>query len=350
MRILLAALALALVACGGSSTQGPSQAELDAENDEDRVVDHDEDDDGEGAGGIDPALLRAEAAPLELGEAVALPGTGVTMRPPAGAEPMPFGSGFLARRQRVQISVVVAVGEESVLDAIRSGGGPRPPEPEDVQEVEIDGQTGRIGRDRIRTQAGVLERVWLLVHDGTRGLGVVVTYEEARSDAYQGTMREALSGVQWDRAADLDAAAALGVTLDAVQGLELSRRSTANVVMLEPGAEFPPEAGQVVLTVAPLPMAIPPERANELCSRIAAQLVPAPSEDIELEGPVEDGQLPGCERLATAPTTDGPRVVTYAAVLFHRGMPLLVTASVSAEELETWQPRFASAARSLRAN
>lgn len=340
---------LCLAACGGATAPPPTQAELDAEDDADRYADEEPaEDEASTEGGLDPALLRAEVEPLTLGEPVALPGTGVTMRPPEGADPMPLGSGFLATRQRVQITVVVAVGEEDLLDAIRAGGAGRVPEAEAEEEVTIDGQTGRLGRDRVRTPAGVLERSWLLVHDGARGLGVVATYEAARAEAYRGPLRQALSGVSWDREASLDAAAALGITLDPVEGLERSHRSTANLVMLAPGGEFPPQAGQVVLTVAPLPMQVPPDQVDAVCGRLAARLVPAPADDVQHEGPVEDGTLPGCERLATAPTSEGPRVVTYAALMFHEGTPLLLTGSVDAEALSTWRPRFASAARSLR--
>ncbi len=352
VRMLLGLLAAGLftLACGGPTAARPTQAELDAEDDEDRYVDEEPDDDeDDDDDGLDPALLRAEVSPLELDdEPVALPGTGVSMRPPSGSTPMPFGSGFLARAQRVQVSVVVAVGEPEVLDAIRAAGG-RLPEAQGVEDVTIAGQPGRIGRDAIRTEQAVLERSWLLVHDGTRGLGVVATYEAARASMYRAPLREALAAVQWDREVPLDAAAALGVSLGPVQGLEQSRRSTANLVYLEPGGAFPPEAGQVVLTVSPLPipMQVPDDRISSICTQILARLVPAPVSAVELEGEVEDGGLPGCERLATMPTEEGPSVITYAAVLFHEGSPLLLTASADASQLATWRPRFASAARSL---
>lgn len=337
---------LLLTACGGSSP--PLSADRGDEEDDDS---YDEEDDGEedgdedDGGFVDETLLR-DVSTLELGDAVSVPGTGVQIRPPLGAAPMPFGAGFLALRQRVQVTVVVAEGGASVLETIRTGGDPNAPAPSAESEVEISGQQGRLGRDRVRTPQGTLERQWLLVHDGTRGLGVVVTYESGRARAYRRAVRESLSGVQWDRGADLDASVALGIDVGPVEGLVASHRSTANLVLLVPGATFPPGPGQVVLTVSPLPVRVPEDRVQEICGQLAARFVP--SDSVEHEGAVGDGQLPGCERLATAELDDGDRVVTYAALLFHEGTPILVTATVDASELATWRPRFASAARSVR--
>lgn len=341
--------ALTLLACGGYSR--PSQTARNDDEDEDRVVDEEleDDEDEEGSGGfVDSALLRGVSEPLALAEPTPVPGTGVTMRPPEGSERMPFGAGFIAPRARVQLSVVVAEGDESVLESIRTGGAIEAPPPQHEEEVTISGHRGRLGRDQVRTPAGVLERTWLLVHDGTRGLGVVATYEAERADAYRPVLHESLSAVEWDRDAVLDASAALGVEVGPIEGLEPSHRSTANLVLLEPNADFPPEAGQAVVSIAPLPMRVPPDQLESACATIAARLVPARASDVAHEGEVDDGALPGCERLVTAETDSGQRVVTYAALLFQDGMPVLLTASVDAARMETWRPRFASAARSIR--
>ena len=356
IRTLAPLLALLLLAaCGGSSPPARAHHEDDEEDDDsydgddddedDEDDEEDEGDDDDGGSFVDEALLR-DVGTLELGDAVTVAGTGVRVRPPAGAEPMPFGAGFLALRQRVQLTVVVAEGGASVLETIRTGGDPNAPEPVAQSEVEISGQPGRLGRDRIRTPQGTLERQWLLVHDGTRGMGVIVTYESGRARAYRRAVRESLADVQWDREADLDASVALGIAVGPVEGLEASHRSTANLVLLVPGEAFPPQPGQAVLTVSPLPVRIPEDRLQEICGQLAARFVP--SDAIEHEGAVEDGQLPGCERLATADVPDGGRVVTYAALLFHEGTPILVTATVDANELAVWRPRFASAARTVR--
>ena len=346
---LLLISALSLVACGGTpSTATTADRSIEDEEDEDSYVDEEPEDEevSGGRGFVDEALLRGVV--LELGEATEVPGTGVTMRPPAGAQPMPFGAGFLALRERVQVSVAVVVGDEAVLETIRTGGDPNAPAPAAESQIEIAGQTGRLGRDLVRTQGGVLERQWLLVHDGTRGLGIVATYEQARAEGYRGTIQEALSDVAWDREAVIDAAAALGIDVGPVEGLELSPRSTANVVLIEPGADFPPEPGQVVLTVSPLPARVPEERAMGLCPQLAARFLPAPEEAVVHEGDLADGQLHGCERIAVAELPSGERVVTYLSLLFHEGTPILVTGSVAEDAQSTWRPRFTHAAQTVR--
>ena len=267
---------------------------------------------------------------------------------PAGAQPMPFGAGFLSLAERVQISVAVVEGGEEVLEALRTGGDPRAPAPAAESALTVQGQAGRIGRDEIRTQQGVLERQWLLVHDGTRGLGVIATYEQDRASGYRSTIREALTSVEWDREAELDAAVALGIDVGPVEGLELSHRSTANLVMLEPGLPFPPSPGQVVLTVSPLPARVPEDRVMGLCPQLAAQFLPAPDDEVTREADLEESALPGCERLASAELPDGQRVVAYAALVFHEGTPILITASVGEGAVGTWGPRFTNAARSVR--
>lgn len=354
-RTLLTLAALALLACGGPSRATDTTAHrADDAEDEDRYVDEeveDEEDeagDGDGGGFVDTALLRSASTPLALGEATSVPGTGVTVRPPEGARPMPFGAGFIAPRARIQMSVVVAEGDESMLESMRTGGAQQAPPPEHEEEVTVGGQRARLGRDRVRTPAGVLERMWLLMHEGGRNLAVVATYEADRAEGYRDTLRESLTSVEWDREVTLDASAALGVEVGPVEGLEPSHRSTANLVLLEPDAAYPPEAGQVVVSVSPLPMQVPPEQVQRACTSIAARLMPAPAADVTHEGEVEDGRLPGCERMATAETREGQRVVTYAALLFQNGMPVLLTASVDAAELDTWRERFASAARTVR--
>ena len=252
-------------------------------------------------------------------------------------------------RQRVQIAVVVALGEAEILEAIRTGGAREAPEPDHVEEVEVSGQSGRIGRDQVRSQAGVLERTWLLVHDGQRALGVVATYEQSRAPSVRRGIRDVLGSVAWDREAPIDAGAALGIEIGPVEGLVATNRSSANMVLTEPGAEFPPSAAQPILTVAPLPMQIPPDQIQAACGQLAARLVPAPAANVSLEGAIEDGRLEGCERLATAETQDGDEVMAYMALLFNDGMPILVNGNAPVELMDTWRPRFVAAARTVRA-
>src|SRR5690606_22944968 len=102
-------LALAALGCGPALP--PISAARGGDEEEegyDEEAEDEEDVEGDGGeeGFVDAALLREGSAPIELGEPVEVPGTGVTMRPPEGATPIPFGAGFLSMRHRVQISVV----------------------------------------------------------------------------------------------------------------------------------------------------------------------------------------------------------------------------------------------------
>jgi hypothetical protein len=345
---LLASFSMTAVACGGPP-RAQSARDQDEEEDEDDTIDEEEDDedDEEGEGFVDQALLRGQMPRLTLGEPAELPGTGVTLRPPEGSTPMPFGSGFISMRHRVQISVVVVVGPESLLDAVRSGGQAQAPEPAHVENVTAGGQSGRLGRDRVATPNGELERIWLLVHDGQRGLAVVGTYEASRAAQLRDGLRESFLAVAWNRQAALDASLALGIEVGPVEGLTPSRTTTANIVLLGRGATFPPTPGQPVVTISSLPMQLASDRSDRVCAQLVARLLPVPTTDIEHEGTIENGPLPGCERLATA-ENDEHRLAAYAALLFHEGTPLLVTGSVDARQLARWRPRFANAARAVR--
>jgi len=343
-------LSLSLVACGGSSSsEGTTAERADDEEDADEYIgegpaDEDDEEDEEG-GFVDDTLLRR--ASITLGDPTEVPGTGVTMRVPEGAQRMPMSAGFIAMRERVQISVAVLEGSADLLESIRTGGMQDAPDPAHEEEVEISGVTGRLGRDMVQTQQGVLERQWLLVHDGTRGLGIVATYEGARARGYRRPIHDALEAVEWDNEGALDPSAALGIDVGPAEGLELSNRTTANLVMLEPDSEYPPVPGQPVLTVSPLPMRIPEDRAMGLCPQLAARFMAAPEEDVEDEADV-DGELRGCERIITTDLPTGERVMAYAAVLFHQGVPILVTGFSAADAMDTWRPRFNSAARTVR--
>lgn len=340
-------LLASLVAGCGVPARGTQRARAAGEDDEDSYVDEEEaegDGEGDGEGFIDQAALRDSATPMTLGDAVELPGTGVTLRPPEGAQSIPFGSGFVSMQHRVQISVVVAVGPEAVLDAVRGGRGEEAGEPE---TVTVAGQEGRIGRDRVRTPNGDLERAFLLVHDGQRGLAVIATYDAARAARVFPALRESLSSVEWNRSAALDPARALGLEVGRVEGFTPSRATTANIVLLGRGASFPPEPGQPVVTISPLPMQLASEQTARVCEQIIARMLPVPTSDIAHEGAIEDGPLPGCERLATA-EAEGMRLATYAALVFIDSTPILVTGSARADQLARYRARFGAAARAIR--
>lgn len=353
-RLLVSTLALLLfAACGASPPPAPAHGSLDDEADEDRYIDEEEEgadteeQRGDGRGGfVDEAILRGASTPLVLGEPVEVPGTGVTMRPPEGAQPIPFAAGFLSMEHRVQISVVVAIGPESLLDAVRGDRSQVRPQGE-VETIQVAGQSGRVGRDRVQTPQGELERAWLLAHDGARGLAVVATYEASRAPRVWPAMREAFGSVEWDRDAELDPARALGIEVARVEGLTPNRSTTANVVLLGRGATYPPEPGQPVVTIAPLPVQLASEQSARVCEQLVARLLPVPTSDIEHEGAIEDGPLSGCERLATA-EANGLRIATYAALVFASHTPILVTGSVEASQLARYRRRFSAAARAVR--
>jgi hypothetical protein len=226
---------------------------------------------------------------------------------------------------------------------VRAGGEEDGP----PDEITIAGQQGHIGRDRMQTQAGELERSWLMVHDGQRGLAVVATYEATRARRIRPAMRESLASVTWDRTVELDAARALGIQVANVDGFTPSRSTTANVVLLGRGASFPPEPGPRVVTISPLPMQLPPDQETSVCPQLVARLLPVPTSDIEHEGAIEDGPLPGCERLAMA-EADGQRLATFAALVFANHTPILVSGTVDADEVARYRSRFSSAARAVR--
>jgi hypothetical protein len=342
------ACVLLLAACGGPAAPARTAGDVGDEEDEDEQIDEEPElEENEREGFVDAAMLRESSAPIALGEPIVLAGTGVTIRPPEGAEALPFGAGFISMRDRVQISVVVVVGPESLIEAVRTGGQPNGPEALDVEETTVSGADGRTGRDRVRIPNGELERGWLLAHDGTRGLAVMGTYEASRSNVAWAMMQECFGSIEWDRTAVLDAAQALGIEVARVEGLTPSPSTTANVVLLGRGASFPPEAGQPVVTISPLPMQLASENAASICAQLVARLLPAEAARVEQEGTIEGGPLPGCERLATADTEDGP-IATYAAVLFSGSTPILVTGSVEAGQMRRWRARFASAARAVR--
>jgi hypothetical protein len=85
LRLLSIVLALALAGCGGAPRTAQSADDDEDEDEEDEEIDddeeeEDEEDDEDGEGFVDSAMLRQANEPIELGDPVALVGTGVTMR------------------------------------------------------------------------------------------------------------------------------------------------------------------------------------------------------------------------------------------------------------------------------
>ena len=347
----LAVIALALGACGGPMIQETTSARLDDEEDE-RIVPERDDDEPEEPDGIDSGLVVGDDAPITLSPRREVPGTGVSLQAPEGAQPMPFAAGFIDVRRRLQISVVVAEGPPEILESFRHGAGGDGPRPEAVgqeEAVQISQVEGRLGRDRIDTGDAQLERTWVLAHDAERqrGMAVVATYEAGRAMSVRRMVAASLRTAEWDPSTTIDASEALGITLGAIEGLELNRGSTSSLVMVQPGTTMPPDTRAPAVMAAPLPMRVPPEQVDAACPRLLQELLRMPPDALEAEGTIDDGTLQGCERSGTLETPEGP-VATYAAALFHEGLPILVTGSVGADDFAAWRPRFAQAARSLR--
>ncbi|MGF1464583.1 MAG: hypothetical protein ACFCGT_00485 [Sandaracinaceae bacterium] len=343
-RLLHALAASLLLACGAQTIRVPpdqrGEAPEEGEPDEGEAV---AEAGGEQEEGSDPT-------PLSLGEPVDVPGTGVTIRPPRGASPMPFLAGFYDESRQIQISVMVEQGPEDILEAMRSAGQQGAPTPEQVERVTIDGVSGRVGYDRLHTDRGDFERVWLLIHDGDKALGIIATYGQESAEAVRDGLLEALRGARWNRETPIDAAQAIGLSVGPVEGLQPSHASTSRLILLPAGASYPPESPtDVVVAVAPLfPLRVPADQVAEACTQLMDQLVNLPPLDVEHEGAVEDGSLPGCERLARIDTPEGDEVAAYGALVFFDGTPILVTGRASADEIGTWQGRFFAAARSVR--
>jgi hypothetical protein len=355
-----------LLGCGGQTIRLTEDGEASADADDEATAeatsgDDDEDEDEDEAGLAYPEGEGSEEAvasgggdaapppddPIVLGALRAVPGTGVQVRAPEGAERIPYGSGFLDRRYQVQLVVVVGLGPESILDLMRSAGGQGgAPTPEEVRRVQVDGVDGRIGYDRVESVMGSLERTWVLAHDGTTGLGVIATYPSGMAELVREPLLESLEDVTWNRDSPIDAGAALGLEVGEHPGMEDAHASNASLVYIPTGASYPTEIDVATLNIAPLPLQIPEDQAAQVCRQYLSQIIRVAELDIEEEDMIRDGRLPGCERLATVETADGA-LSAYAALLFHGSMPILVTGRVDAEQIDQWRGRFATAARSV---
>ena len=195
---------------GESSDDDEARAEASEGSEQD-----DADEDGDLYAGLDdedePAA--ADGPSLELGEAVSIPGTGVTLRPLRGAEAVPFTTGYRLAEPPVELQVIVQQGPEEILDRIRSGALPNAPTPEAVERVRISGLDGRVGYDVVRLPQGSIERSWLLVHDGERALAVMTTYRADTAGQVRPAVQQQLRRVTWDHEVEIDASAALGVEI-----------------------------------------------------------------------------------------------------------------------------------------
>jgi hypothetical protein len=339
-------LALFLVACGGgaarpdagtgssgtgSGTGTGGEAETETE--------------GEGE-----TAAEEEEFPLEDVGVVA--GTGVSVRPPRGADPMPTGSGFMHTRRRIQILVAEAEGSDAVLDAFReqlTGEGTPEIDPEDI---DVSGHTGTLGIDRVENGDVELERVWVMVREGDRAMAVIGAYLADRSERYRGLVRASVTSAEWDPSIPIDAEQAMGFAMD-VEGLVLDRTATSPLTYAPSGAAVPPSPNDPRLFLLALPVNIPTADRDDVCEQLLLQAGPVDEDHVVSRGEIETDELGGCEVVGaiTPPATDEDEdpdeVSAYAAIIFHDDGIFLAAGLGGSTDGAAWMERFAEAARSL---
>ena len=354
--ILLTALALATVglsACGGSSApttptdSARARAERSAgdEDDEGERRDDDEEEDEEDEGGDEFPLDTAQA----------LPGTGVSMRPPRGSEAMELGSGFLHQRRRIQIIVAVTEGDDELLTRFREGLAANAEEV-DTEEVAIGGHTAQLTIDRQDQDGLEIERAWVFVRQGQRALAIMGAYQAERAERVRGLVRASVLSASWDPSALLDPESALGYRVAPIEGLSIDRSTSQALTYTMPGHIADPGSGEPALYVLPLPVDIPMAQRDELCQPILAQVGPVPEDRATSHGEIETDTLEGCELIGTQTPPEGatdasggtPRTLaTYAALVYHADATLLVAGVVDASQSDPWIERFRAAARTV---
>lgn len=312
-----------------------------------------------GCGGASPApstrLERAASAESDdqrLDARREVPGTGVSLRPPRGSEPMPIGAGFVHRTLRVQLFVAAAAGGAEVLAAFRRGVE-SDADPEVSEDVVVAGRPARLRVDRQTSRELAIERVWALIEDDGRAFVVAGAYDAARSDRLRPLLRASILSAEWSPEAPLDPELAVGFRLRPPEGLVLDRSSTGSIAYGREGQLVPPVVGAPTLFLIPVPTVVPLAQRDELCEPILAQLGPVPDERVRSRGRIETDDVEGCEVTGWQEhqESEGQRrmLATYAAIVFRADETFLVAGVVADAEREAWLPRFAAAARTVSA-
>jgi hypothetical protein len=336
---VIAALALVLGACGGArpppaqdATSAATGAERERREQRARRPSADEE--------------------MPLGEPVAIPGTGVTLRPPRGTERSSYGSTLLHRRRRIQMLVWAAEGDLASHQQFRAGLTADAERVED-EEVQVDGTPATLTVDRMEQSGTGIERVWVLVRRGTRSIAAMGLYAADRADTLRDLVRASLLSIDFDETAPLDPEAALGWRVAGIEGLQLVRASSMNVSYSVDGQAPRNGDGDPALFLTPVPMELGESERAVLCDPILAQLVQIPA-DVEVQrAAIANGELQGCEVSAIAPAppegTRGapPQLAVYFALLFRGGGAFLVAGTVEQARREPWLTRFRAAARTL---
>lgn len=289
---------------------------------------------------------------LPLDEATLVEGTGVTVRPPRGSQPLPVGAGFVHVRRRIQMVVAVAQGDEDVRRAVADSLGADADELSH-EEVTIDGRATRLVVDSQMMGDTELERMWILMTDGDRAMAIVAAYLADRSERLRPLVRASLLSTHWDTTVALEPERAVGFRLATPpEGLVVEPQVVSTLTYAPPGMAPTPASGHPALLVVPVPMQLPADQRTAACERILLQVGPVSEDTVTARSTIDEEGTTGCEVMGAqeldAPTAGGPsEIATYAALVFVGDAPFMVAGFVDAAQRETWLPRFSAGARTV---
>jgi hypothetical protein len=294
-------------------------------------------------------MTLAEPPVVTLAERVVVPGTGVSLQPPAGARLMRIGAGFLGAEHELEI--VVALAEDpSTLDEIARFGdaGPHPT----TENVTIDGRAVQLMTQGFEDEGEAVERVWFLARDGARGLAILGEYDANASASVRVQVRESLLSTRWDAHVALDPESAAGYRITATADLAPHAEVVNGLSYARHGEMIAVDGGAPAILVAPLDVEIPQGERSEDCEMLLMLSGPVAADTVVHHDSFATENVVGCEvfgdEAVEASHAGGPRrLSTYAAVVFLDEEAFVVAGIVDAREGARWRPSFAAAARSL---
>lgn len=293
-----------------------------------------------------------EADELPLDEPTLVPGTGVTVRPPRGSQPLPVGAGFMHARRRIQMVVAVAQGDEGVLHSVEASLGADADELSH-EDVTLGGRSARLVVDSQMAGDIELERQWVLVREGDRAMAIVAAYLADRSERLRPLVRAALMSTEWDTTVALDPERAVGFRLTAPPtGLVVESQVVSTLTYAMPGTAPTPASGNPALLVVPIPMQIPAAQRAQVCEQVLLQAGPVSADSVTSRNAIDEDGIVGCEVFGTQeledPAEGGPtEIATFASILFIGDASFMVAGFVDARQRDTWAPRFSAAARTV---
>lgn len=281
----------------------------------------------------------------------AVPGTGVTMNVPAGAELTPVGAGFVSERDRFLIRVAVANGSRETLDQLVTS---MRADAEEIatERITLEGRPARLVVDRQRHANLDLERVWIFAQEGQRALVAVGAYAANSPVEIRNAVRDTVLSTRWDPEEAVDPERAAGFGLTPPEGLAIEPQIANTLTYLAPGTELSPASGRPAMLVVPLPFDVPPTQRIEFCTRILPEAGPVGEDTVLARGEIATDTLQGCEVFGREeipePIEGGAQeLATYAAIVFADDASFMVVGSVEASQRDTWAPRFAAATRTV---